>query len=161
MFGKANKFLNNLKLELAQKLIDSVNKSTGKVGSIDDGAHSFDELYFHRMTLFSVICSTYKELSWKSKLHHDGTMFDGYFIVGIDTPQGQFSYHYEEEYWYLFCDVEELEMAPVWDGHVASDVKRLYSLLEISKGGAIIEMVNLTHDLLTSKYTKVVHEKRI
>ena len=42
-----------------------------EVGKISDGYHTFDELYFHRMILFSVICNTYKEKAWKSKLHDD------------------------------------------------------------------------------------------
>lgn len=30
-------------------------------GQISDGYHTFNELYQHRMTLFSIICNTYKE----------------------------------------------------------------------------------------------------
>jgi len=98
-------------------------------GSISDGYHTFNELYYHRMMLFSVICNTYSSLAWKSKLHADGTMFDDYFIVGILTPKGQYTYHYELKYWDLF-DVDELEKAPEWDGHQPKDVIRLLSLLQ-------------------------------
>ena len=45
------------------------------IGEISDGSHSFQELYYHRCVLFSVICNTYKERAWKSWKHHDGTMF--------------------------------------------------------------------------------------
>jgi hypothetical protein len=63
-------------------------------GELSDGYHTYNELYEHRMILFSVICNTYSKLAWKSKLHHNGEMFDGYFVVGIDTKDGQFTYHY-------------------------------------------------------------------
>lgn len=97
--------------------------------SISDGYHSFDELYFHRMMLFSIICNQNKEKAWKSRQHHDGTMFDDTsFIVGIETPEGQYTYHYHMEYWNHF-DVKILEKAPEYDGHKPSDIGRLRSLL--------------------------------
>lgn len=97
-------------------------------GDLSDGYHSYNELYKHRMILFSIICNQNQEVAWKSQLHHDGTMFDGYFIVGIDTPQGQFTYHYQLKDWDLF-DVKELDKAPEYDGHTPDDIDRLYSLL--------------------------------
>lgn len=54
-------------------------------------------------------------------------MFRGYFIVGITTPEGQFSYHYDLKYWDLF-DVNEIKHAPEWDGHTPEDIGRLLSL---------------------------------
>lgn len=106
-----------------------------EIDTISDGYHTFDELYFHRMILFSVICKQNKEKSWKSKLHHDGTMFKDYFIVGIDTPLGQYSYHYHMEYWDHFCEIAELEKAPKWDGHTPDQVHRLLSLVKATKVG--------------------------
>ena len=100
-------------------------------GQISDGYHTFDELYYHRMMLFSVICNTYKDIAWKSWLHDDGTMYNDYFIVGIETPEGQYTYHYHKDNWDMF-DVIELEYAPKWDGHKPEDITRLCSLL--SKG---------------------------
>lgn len=97
-------------------------------GKITDGYHTFDELYYHRMILFSVICNTYKEKAWKSWLHHDGTMYNDYFIVGIETKKGQYSYHYHKDEWDNF-NVKELELAPEYDGHIPSDITRLLSLL--------------------------------
>ena len=105
------------------KMIDELTYK----GNISDGSHTFEELYYHRMMLFSIICNSHKDKAWKSWLHDDGTMFDGYFIVGINTPQGQFTYHYSKEYWNMF-DVIELEKAPKWDGHVSKDITRLLSL---------------------------------
>ena len=101
----------------------------GRKGEVSDGYHTFNELYHHRAILFSVICSVFKDKAWKSKMHHDGTMYDGMFIVGIDTPNGQATYHYDiNPYWDLF-DVKELNKAPEWDGHTPDDaINRIESL---------------------------------
>lgn len=98
-------------------------------GQISDGYHTFDELYNHRMILFSVICATHKDKAWKSWKHNDGTMYDDYFIVGITTDAGDYTYHYHKDCWNMF-KVKELEYAPVWDGHSSSDVTRLLTLTE-------------------------------
>ncbi|MBQ0161429.1 MAG: hypothetical protein KBT28_12510 [Bacteroidales bacterium] len=48
-------------------------------------------------------------------------MFDGYFIVGVETPEGQATYHYAiDPYWEMF-DCKEVEQAPVWDGHTPQE----------------------------------------
>lgn len=95
---------------------------------ISDGYHSFKELYDHRMVLFSIICNQNKDLSWKSKKHFDGGMYTDYFIVGIETKEGQFTYHYPLENWDMF-NVKTLERAPLWDGHQSKDIKRLLTLI--------------------------------
>ena len=100
--------------------------------NFSDGHHTFEELYYHRMILFAVIVNEHKDISWKSKQHHDpdDEMFEGCFIVGIDTPAGQATYHYKLEYWDLF-DVTCLERAPEWDGHTPDEaIKRMTSLIK-------------------------------
>jgi hypothetical protein len=99
------------------------------MGEVSDGYHTFNELYHHRAVLFSVICNDRPTLAWKSKQHHDGTMYDGMFIVGIETPDGQATYHYDiEPYWDMFC-VPELPQAPEWDGHTpAQAIERIGKL---------------------------------
>lgn len=90
-------------------------------GDTSDGYHTFNELYHHRAVLFSVIVKAFQAKAWKSKKHHDGTMYDGMFIVGIDTPRGQATYHYDvEPYWDMF-ECRELERAPEWDGHTPQE----------------------------------------
>ena len=96
-------------------------------GQISDGHHTFDELYHHRMVLFSLVCKQHKEKAWKSLKHDDGTMYEGFFVVGITTPKGDYTYHYKMEHWDRF-DVKILPNAPLWDGHKPSDIDRLYSL---------------------------------
>jgi hypothetical protein len=99
------------------------------IGDLSDGYHTFNELYHHRAVLFSVICSQNKKIAWKSKHHHDSTMYDDMFIVGINTPQGQATYHYNiVPYWDMF-KVEELNKSPAWDGHTPDiAIERLASL---------------------------------
>jgi hypothetical protein len=108
-------------LNLAIKTMDGIN------GETSDGYHTFDELYYHRMILFSVICNTHKSTSWKSWKHADGTMYDDYFIVGIQTPKGPYTYHYHKDYWDIF-KLGILPYAPPWDGHKPEDITRLLSL---------------------------------
>ena len=101
----------------ALPLADVVEIPEGGIGNLSDGYHTFNELYHHRAILFSVICNSMPDKAWKSKLHDTGDMFEGMFIVGIETPEGQATYHYDiEPYWDMF-KVKELEKAPKWDGH--------------------------------------------
>lgn len=116
----------NVLMELINEHFELVDKL--RAGEISDGYHTFNELYYHRAVLFSVICNQNKDIAWKSKLHSDGTMYDGMFIVGITTPQGQYSYHYDINLWSLF-DVKELDKAPEYDGHLPKDIDRLKSIL--------------------------------
>lgn len=99
---------------------------------ISDGYHTMDELYYHRGVLFSVICNQNNDLAWKSRNHSDDTMYDGMFIAGIDTPEGQYTHHCENDLWDLF-DVKELENAPEWDDHKPKDIVRLLSLKRQNK----------------------------
>lgn len=104
-------------------------------GKVSDGYHTFNELYHHRAILFSVICNDRPNMAWKSKQHHDGTMYNGMFIVGIETPDGQATYHYDiEPYWGQF-KVKELPIAPEWDGHTPSQaVERIGNLSNQNTG---------------------------
>ena len=117
--------------EKSQKLKNIELIINNEVDKVSDGYHTFDELYFHRLTLFAMICRQNKNRAWRSKLHHDGTMFEGgYFVVGITTPKGEYTYHYKLKYWDKFDGIKEFKKAPEWDGHQPSDIERLYSLLD-------------------------------
>lgn len=96
------------------------------VGDITDGDHSFNDLYHHRAILFAAIGKFVK--GWRSRIHYDGTSYPGYFICGIKTPEGDFTYHYPDKYWDQFDHFETLERGVKWDGHTSEDVTRLLSL---------------------------------
>ena len=101
----------------------------GDIGELSDGYHTFNSLYEQRLILFATLCNTHLAYSWKSRRHSDGEeCFGGdWFIVGINTPEGPYTYHYRMDDWDLFkCD--ELERAPEWDGHTDKDVERLLSM---------------------------------
>ena len=123
----------NVTPEQAAKLTELYAALKGDgIGELSDGYHTFNELYHHRAVLFSVICNTYPEQAWKSKQHHDPAqpMYDGMFIVGIQTPEGQATYHYDvDPYWDMF-HVKELETAPEWDGHTPEEAIRRIATLQ-------------------------------
>jgi hypothetical protein len=132
----------------------TINKITisgiENTGIISDGYHTFDELYDHRITLFIALCRQLKmEASfgetiipgmmvgiekvhkiWRSHKHHDGSVWDGWFIMGIGKEKGkQISYHLPLSRWEETGFAETLERAPEWDGHTSQDVlNRLKSL---------------------------------
>lgn len=99
---------------------------------ISDGYHTFGELYDHRISLFIALCSVipYGKYTdhirvWKSKKHSDGSMYDGWFIMGINEEKGnQISYHLPISKWDECNDpcIVELEFAPEFDGHTSNDV---------------------------------------
>jgi hypothetical protein len=111
---------------------------------VRDEYHSMHELYQHRMALnialFHFMYEMDKQIRgdyyasfqqhkvMKSKLHADGTMFEGYFIVMAVTPYGQISYHYKLEHWDKF-NLPVVENTPPWDGHSSLQViERLMKL---------------------------------
>jgi len=97
-----------------------------------DGFHTFDELYEHRIRLFIALCryfirgkASYDSRNvWISRLHSDGTSFDGQFIMGIGEEKGnQITYHLPISYWdECVTMAQELDCAPKYDGHTPADV---------------------------------------
>lgn len=122
---------NKLICEAINNMIQDLNLGND-TNYISDGSHTYGELYHHRAVLFASLVSIVTKARlltsygkndkpehiycWKSKLHDDGTMFDGYFIVGIKTLEGMATYHYDMKYWDMF-DCQEIERAPEFDGH--------------------------------------------
>ena len=51
-------------------------------GQTSDGYHTFDELYDHRCLLFCMISAGIA--GWKSRKHHDGSEWEGWFIAGCN-----------------------------------------------------------------------------
>ena len=100
------------------------------IGDVSDGFHTFNGLYEQRMILFAALVKAYKDKAWKSYRHEDGEYCfgGGWFVVGIDTPEGSYTYHYENKYWDMF-DCMDLPRAKHWDGHTEADAEtRLMSL---------------------------------
>ncbi len=128
-----------MKIPAFSKLI----RAEGDHLEVSDGYHTFDELYDHRITLYFSLCHQLFRLRnfteyfndiwipiWRSKLHSDGSEFEGWFILGIYKEKGkQITYHLPIEKWEETNFAETLEKAPEWDGHTSGDVlERLKNL---------------------------------
>ena len=111
----------------------------GEKMQVSDGYHSMDDLYVHRTALFIALCRVLAYIAtedmspnpiWRSQKHSDGTMFDGWFIMGAGKEQKeQITYHFPMSEWDKTSFAETLETAPMWDGHTSEDVlDRLYRL---------------------------------
>ena len=114
-----------------------------KDGDISDGFHTFDELYEHRITLYIALCKVIQRPSgdarnhygderivWRAKKHYDSSMYDGWFILGVNRKKGkQITYHLPIEKWEETEFAETLDKAPKFDGHTSNDVlERLNNL---------------------------------
>lgn len=108
------------------------NKSGGI--RISDGYHTMDELYYHRVTLFIALArernARFQQEVWRSKANGDGSIWAGWFIMGIGRNKGeQITYHLPINRWEETEFAETLDKAPEFDGHTSEDVlKRLKSL---------------------------------
>lgn len=93
-----------------------------------DGFHTFQELYEHRHALFINLLHSNPSISWRANVHEDGTMYDGWFIAGMNLPTGMISYHLPVDMWEMLDGslIATTNKAPKWDGHSPDDVvKRL------------------------------------
>ena len=125
-------FVNLVKRQptIEPKLKNVVEIPETGIGDLSDGYHTFNGLYEQRMILFAALVKAYKDKAWKSYRHEDGEYCfgGGWFIVGIDTPEGSYTYHYENKYWDMF-DCIDLPRGKHWDGHTEEDAEtRLMSL---------------------------------
>lgn len=111
--------------------IKKIQLEVVNVKEISDGNHTFNDLYEQRLYLTAALFNAYKDKCGKAKRHFDEEepCFEGkHFLVWIETPEGNYSYHYKIKYWDLF-KIPEYEKGPEWDGHSAKDVTRLLSLI--------------------------------
>lgn len=111
---------------------------------VSDGYHTFEKLYEHRYTIFIALCRqlvvhegrlgrvmlserkipTPLTYVWRSKLHNDGSSYEGWFILGIGKEKGeQITYHIPLSKWKDtdFVNIT-LDKAPEFDGHTSKDV---------------------------------------
>lgn len=145
LHSERDKLMNRYYLQnalLSESDIDREGQFVIEADSVNDGYHTMDQLYEHRHALFCALCKIYDNYitpfntrvhCWKSKSHHDGTMFEGWFIVGMTItkftgPVEYITYHLPMSWWDKFKLIE-MEKAPQWDGHTSNDVlERLLKL---------------------------------
>lgn len=143
-------------------------EATCKVAHIDDisdlsdGYHTFRQLYHQRMMLFAALVRQNRDRAWKSLRHEDGELCfgGGWFIVGIDTVEGSYTYHFEDNYFNLF-DCVELERGKHWDGYTEKDVTRLLSLepntcADAISRDAVLDLI-ADYDLSMGQVVKCIH----
>lgn len=112
-----------MKEQLINWLIRVLKVDTNK---ISDGYHTFEQLYEHRIELYIALCKDNPLYSWKSRVHSDGSRWDGWFILGMGRGKDQITYHLPEKYWKRLRQIPTKDKAPAWDGHTPDDViKRL------------------------------------
>lgn len=116
------KYILELKMTI-EEINKEIEKLNGDTNDIYDGYHTFKQLYDFRREYNAALVNSGIWKSHKSHRHHDGELCfcGGWFIVMIDTPFGQISNHYEDEYWNEF-KCEERYIADEWDGHDEMDV---------------------------------------
>ena len=104
---------------------------------VSDGYHTFGELYEHRIELWIKLCD-YLSLPadsnsprvWRSRLHSDGSVFNGWFILGYGEEAGeQVTYHLPNNRWDDTDFAITLPRAPEFDGHTSADVLERLKLI--------------------------------
>lgn len=123
-----------LKLDYINALIQEHPSEASKVS---DGYHTFDELYEHRITLYIALCKMIVNTVpspayrvWRSRVHSDGSTWDGWFILGIGVQLGQqITYHLPESKWDECNFAADYHKAFIFDGHTSADVLERISKL--------------------------------
>lgn len=130
------------RLAKALKVYRSIHPDiTAASGSLYDGDHGMTELYEHRIMLFCVLLNSFPVLAWKTRKHHDGSSYPGYFLAGMELPAGTISYHLPDKCWDLL-NVSGKEFGPEWDGHTSDDV--LKRLEETARTGNLWTLMDST-----------------
>jgi hypothetical protein len=105
----------------------------GETEEVSDGYHSYKELYEHRITLYIAFCKLWRERFmeyktdksvWMTKVHSDGSVWEGWFILGIGQGLGeQITYHLPNSKWDECIEFAyQLKVAPVYDNHTSQQV---------------------------------------
>lgn len=129
-------------MKTVQEINDLIKSSGVTTNDISDGYHTFGELYEHRISLWIALCLQMSRIEsrlpkvpgenfvWRSKLHSDGSSWEGWFVLGMGKDEGhQMTYHLPMSKWDETNFAEELDKAPEFDGHTSEDVlKRLRTL---------------------------------
>jgi len=123
-YEKIANILNDLLLVL--KEVDAL-----KTIDITVGHHDFKELYKQRRELYKLICHTYSDLSWKSKVDADKRRSsEDTVIVGVNTPLGPTGFILNEEHYDSF-EVREIDSAPISTNEIGKEVTKKLSAIKI------------------------------
>lgn len=141
--------MNNLEQEYNNEIDELSKEWKIDTNNISDWYHTFWKLYKHRHHLFIALCRSKilevrlnKKISElcetitqeffkciKSKKHFDWSECEWWFIIQLETPYWQISYHLPNEYWDNCDFIETKDKANEWDWHDSDTV--LERLLKI------------------------------
>jgi hypothetical protein len=144
-----------VELRNVQEKINNLTIAGISPGLLSDGYHTFSELYDHRVKLWIALCCLYKALDlgkvWRSKKHSDGAVWEGWFLLGIETTPGeQMTYHLPESEWEATGFAETLEIPSLFDGHGPKEVlERLQKLTKEVEQDFLWDDDDQLDDLLT------------
>lgn len=119
--------------EIMTESINDIIKNGVNKNNISDGYHTFGELYEHRYALWFKLCEIMcrygkvigePEGIIKAKRNNDGSVYDGYFLLGYIDPESrkQLSYHLPMTFWDKAYFANEFDIFPNFDGHTSADV---------------------------------------
>lgn len=116
---------------MKEKIINWLIKKLGvDTNLISDGYHTFGQLYDHRIKLWIALCHKFRKQCWKTKVHSDGSLWDGWFLLGMNDEVGkQITYHLPLSEWNNCWGIVEVPRAPLFDGHTSDDVVNRLSKL--------------------------------
>lgn len=118
-----------------------IDKDDEDTIEVSDGHHTMDELYEHRHVLFLALVKYFDNYvtplacnikCWKSRMHDDGSSYEGWFLLGMTVTKPNFiagadpevfdiSYHLPDRLWHM-AKVIEREKAPPYTGYTSKDV---------------------------------------
>lgn len=112
---------------------EKLDKENPKIsGETSDGYHTFNELYDHRCLLWINLCNLMPEKCYLVPEH-----LLGWFLLGMETKEGQISYHCPNKF-YDLINIRISKEHPKYDGHMSKDViKRLKKLPFIQPKDAV------------------------
>lgn len=128
--------MNDLEKEYNNEIDELSKEWKIDTNNISDWYHTFGALYKHRIHLFIALCKVidfasntdwwddtyfyYKAI--KAKKHFDWSEYKWWFIIQLETPYWQISYHLPNEYWDKCYFIETVDKANEWDWHDSDTV---------------------------------------
>lgn len=107
--------------------MDKITIEVDDLTKVSDGYHTIEDLYEHRNLLFLTLAlELFRDYEVYYRLDKD---MEGWFILYIELPSGQISYHLTDNYLEYMDRIPERPEAE-WDGHTPHDVlERLHEFI--------------------------------
>ena len=133
LINKINFIPNNKGISYINNAIKYLKRRGYSTTQIVGLGETFERIYERRVKLLIVVCNKYPDICFKTRHHFNeeyDPMFNGDFMIVINTPEGPVSYHIKLKYFEMF-KIRELEHGPEYDGY--SVKQGLFRLMSINK----------------------------